>query len=179
MGRCPDKPLNSACKDVGMLADVAKGGETAFPNTDASHWLSQGLKPNHTASTCVSNHVYAAPRAGDALLFYSLPPGIEKSNPEGAEKGVAKVDPFSMHTGCPPEEGLKWTATFWVHAKPFRPESYTEEAAPPLPDPALCADFHEKCKEWAGVLCSKWLLLLFCTACSALDLQFICCIVSE
>lgn len=47
--------------------------------------------------------------AGDALLFYSLMP-------------VGKEDSHSMHTGCPVTGGVKWTATKWIHTKPFRPE---------------------------------------------------------
>ena len=35
---------------------------------------------------------------GDALLFYSLQPGLEQ-------------DAASMHTGCPVLNGTKWTAT--------------------------------------------------------------------
>lgn len=47
--------------------------------------------------------------AGMALLFYSL-------NLDGSS------DSASLHTGCPILQGVKWTATKWIHTKPFRPE---------------------------------------------------------
>lgn len=45
---------------------------------------------------------------GDAFMFWSI-------HPDGH-----KEDPFSMHTGCPVLKGVKWTATKWIHSKPFR-----------------------------------------------------------
>ena len=48
--------------------------------------------------------------AGMALLFYSM--HLDGSN-----------DPASLHTGCPILDGVKWTATKWIHTRPFRPEA--------------------------------------------------------
>jgi hypothetical protein len=79
------------------------------------------VPPHQRLALAARRHVYAAPRRGDALLFYSLPPSTE-AHPDAP----GEVDEFSMHTGCPPEEGLKWTATFWArpctpyHAMPSR-----------------------------------------------------------
>ncbi len=53
--------------------------------------------------------------AGMALLFYSL-------NLDGTS------DQASLHTGCPIIQGVKWTATKWIHTKPFRPESLGSDA---------------------------------------------------
>lgn len=50
-----------------------------------------------------------------ALLFYSL-------DLEGSQ------DPSSLHTGCPIIQGVKWTATKWIHTSPFRPESLGGDA---------------------------------------------------
>lgn len=50
-----------------------------------------------------------------ALLFYSL--NLDGSN-----------DQASLHTGCPIIQGVKWTATKWIHTKPFRPESLGQDA---------------------------------------------------
>jgi prolyl 4-hydroxylase len=52
--------------------------------------------------------VAAKSKKGDALLFYSL-------------KLDGSSDPAAMHTGCPVIKGVKWTATKWIHTKPFRP----------------------------------------------------------
>lgn len=116
-----------------------------FPETTDAHWLHESLRPDPaTTSDCAAGHVHVKPRRGDALLFYSMPPGTEKLDWE------PEVDPFSMHTGCPPLEGLKWTATFWVHPHAFRLETYSAEFKEPMPDPATCGNFHERCIVWAS-----------------------------
>ena len=96
------------------------------------------------ASECARGHIHVRPERGTALLFYSLPLDAAET------QDLDTVDPMSLHTGCPPTKGLKWTGTVWVHTKPFRPESYSEALKPPLPDPAVCGDFHEKCAAWAS-----------------------------
>jgi len=53
--------------------------------------------------------------AGMALLFYSL--NLDGTNAQA-----------SLHTGCPIIQGVKWTATKWIHTKPFRPESLGSDA---------------------------------------------------
>jgi hypothetical protein len=45
---------------------------------------------------------------GDAFMFWSV-------HPDGT-----KQDSYSMHTGCPVLKGVKWTATKWIHGRPFR-----------------------------------------------------------
>jgi prolyl 4-hydroxylase len=91
------------------LSDVEEGGETAFPND--SQWVDPSLaEALGKVSDCAKGHVAAKARRGDALLFYSL-------NPDGTH------DHAAMHTGCPVLKGVKWTATIWIHTKPFRPES--------------------------------------------------------
>jgi hypothetical protein len=48
------------------------------------------------------------PLQGDAFMFWSV-------HPDGT-----KQDSYSMHTGCPVLKGVKWTATKWIHGRPFR-----------------------------------------------------------
>lgn len=92
------------------LADVTKGGETAFP--EGSKWLTPDLESRMGPfSDCAAGHVAFRPKAGDALLFYSI-------KPDGTH------DPASLHTGCPVVDGVKWTATVWVHSQPYRPEGF-------------------------------------------------------
>lgn len=45
---------------------------------------------------------------GDAFMFWSI-------HPDGK-----KEDSKSLHTGCPVLQGVKWTATKWLHGRPFR-----------------------------------------------------------
>lgn len=47
---------------------------------------------------------------GDAFMFWSV-------HPDGR-----RHDDFSMHTGCPVLQGVKWTATKWIHSQAFRRE---------------------------------------------------------
>jgi prolyl 4-hydroxylase len=66
-------------------------------------------------------------RRGDVLLFWSV-------TLEG------KIDPASMHAGCPVIRGTKWTGTKWLHQRPFR------WTAPPKPGiPEGCEDQHINC----------------------------------
>lgn len=111
-----------------------EGGETAFPA--ASEWL----EPNMDArfgpfSDCAKEHVAVKPHKGMALLFYSL-------NLDGTN------DQASLHTGCPIIQGVKWTATKWIHTKPFRPESLGSDAEV-FQDPEVCEDNHKLCASWA------------------------------
>lgn len=94
------------------LSDVTHGGETAFP--DGSKWLTPELETRMGPfSECAAGHVAFRPKAGDALLFYSI-------KPDGTH------DPASLHTGCPVfEDSVKWTATVWVHSQPYRPAGFT------------------------------------------------------
>ena len=87
------------------LSDVEEGGETAFPD---SEWLDPTAGDrNGPWSACAEDHVAVKPRKGDGLLFWSITPENE-------------IDPKSMHAGCPVLKGTKWTATKWIHARPFR-----------------------------------------------------------
>ena len=47
------------------------------------------------------------PRAGDALLFWSI-------HPNGT------FDKHALHGGCPVMKGEKWVATKWIRDKCFR-----------------------------------------------------------
>lgn len=126
-----------------LCADVEMGGETAFPTTTDDNWLDPAYRPEEL-STCAQGHVAVKPEVGTALLFYSMAPGAEKN------ESLREVDKMSMHTGCPPIEGKKWTLTKWVHFDAFRPESFSTDFKPAMPDPGLCLDLHPQCKRWAG-----------------------------
>jgi prolyl 4-hydroxylase len=130
---------------------VEEGGETAFPETNDTFWLDASFISDTAAvSECARGKVHVRPRRGDALLFYSMAPGSEKLPVDESES--AEVDPYSLHEGCPPTKGLKWTSTTWIHTKPFRPESFSTKFNPPMVDPAVCDNFHAKCEAWAGAM---------------------------
>eukprot|EP00240_Pyramimonas_obovata_P015431 CAMPEP_0118956870 /NCGR_PEP_ID=MMETSP1169-20130426/61806_1 /TAXON_ID=36882 /ORGANISM="Pyramimonas obovata, Strain CCMP722" /LENGTH=282 /DNA_ID=CAMNT_0006904919 /DNA_START=186 /DNA_END=1031 /DNA_ORIENTATION=+ len=79
------------------LSTVEEGGETVFPY---SEWIDT-TKPTSTSySECGSMGVAAKPVKGDMLLFWSI-------TLDG------KIDPASMHAGCPVIKGTKWTGTKW------------------------------------------------------------------
>lgn len=79
-------------------------------------------------------------RAGDALLFYNL-------RVDGSQ------DVAAMHTGCPVLDGIKWTATKWIHTTPFHAEwlDLPAELAGDAQLPDECADTHSSCRDWASI----------------------------
>lgn len=82
------------------LSDVDEGGETSF--------LFEGVNGTERIKTvdykkCNTGIKYK-PRAGDALLFWSIHPDMT-------------MDKHSLHGGCPVVKGTKWTATKWIRNK--------------------------------------------------------------
>mmetsp|Transcript_11267 Transcript_11267/g.20381 ORF Transcript_11267/g.20381 Transcript_11267/m.20381 type:complete len:393 (-) Transcript_11267:2450-3628(-) len=107
------------------LVEPDAGGETAFTNSVWAHPAmaasAESSKKNSGAggassssssgfSDCAKGHVAFKPRRGDALLFFDKTPDYITS------------DDYSMHTGCPVIQGVKWDAVKWIHGSPFRPE---------------------------------------------------------
>lgn len=82
------------------LTDVEEGGETIFPYEGRF-----GLEHQATVDykSCDVGFRYK-PRAGDALLFYSMYPNNT-------------LDKHSLHGGCPVIKGTKYVATKWVRNK--------------------------------------------------------------
>ncbi|KAI8464744.1 MAG: hypothetical protein J3K34DRAFT_105036, partial [Monoraphidium minutum] len=84
-------------------------------------------------SACGRNGTLAViPNKGDALLFWDMKPD-----------GQA-VDRRSLHASCPTLKGTKWTATKWIHNKPYGTD-YN-----PLQEAAKCADLKPDCKARAA-----------------------------
>jgi hypothetical protein len=75
------------------LSTVEEGGETVFPY---SEWIDPSKATATTYSECGRMGVAAKPIKGDVLLFWSI-------TLDG------KIDPASMHAGCPVIRGTKWT----------------------------------------------------------------------
>ncbi|KAL4201546.1 hypothetical protein AMTRI_Chr02g259150 [Amborella trichopoda] len=86
------------------LSDVEKGGETVFPQSKVTNnsvpWWDE-------LSECAKSGISVRPRMGDALLFWSMSPD-------------AKLDPKSLHGGCPVIQGDKWSATKWMHVNEYK-----------------------------------------------------------
>ncbi len=97
------------------LTDTEEGGETAFPH---SEWIDRdaqtaGKKYN---LDCTMGGVAVHPKKGDALMFFGL------------KVNVSRLEPFSLHAGCPVLKGVKWTAVKWLHVKSFSdPALYGEK----------------------------------------------------
>mmetsp|Transcript_61464 Transcript_61464/g.194551 ORF Transcript_61464/g.194551 Transcript_61464/m.194551 type:complete len:376 (-) Transcript_61464:56-1183(-) len=104
------------------------GGETVFPH---SKWIDEDTQKQGEYSKCGQRGVAAHAKKGDALLFWSM-------QPDGSE------DRHSMHAGCPPTKGIKWTATKWIHAGPFQVANLLPSAH------GKCMDLNENCVNWAG-----------------------------
>ncbi|KAJ3672244.1 hypothetical protein LUZ60_006965 [Juncus effusus] len=86
------------------LSDVEEGGETIFPNAKIN---SSSLSWHDDLSECGKNGLGVRPKAGDALLFYSMKPD-------------ATLDPLSLHGGCPVIRGNKWSSTKWMHVHEYK-----------------------------------------------------------
>ena len=112
------------------LQDTEEGGETAFPD---SEWIEpESEYAQQKFSECAKNGVAFKPKRGDGLLFFSI-------TPEG------DIDQKSMHAGCPVVKGTKWTATKWIHARPFH-----YKLPNPKPPKEGCENTDERCKGWAN-----------------------------
>jgi prolyl 4-hydroxylase len=77
------------------LSDVEEGGETQFPRAD-------GKPPTFDYSSC-THGLRVHPRKGQVALFYDMEPN-------------GRLDPYSMHGGCPVKKGVKWGGTLWLMA---------------------------------------------------------------
>ncbi|WIA36948.1 hypothetical protein OEZ86_008188 [Tetradesmus obliquus] len=85
------------------LGEPEGGGETAFPREGK-----EGDKRKlPDAAGCSKLGFKYTPRAGDALLFYSLHPDNS-------------IDPRALHSGCPVARGTKWVVTKWLHNRPLQ-----------------------------------------------------------
>lgn len=106
------------------LSNIEKGGETVFPYSEAKDFQ---LKDDNW-SDCAKTGYAVKPKKGDALLFYSLHPN-------------ASVDLSSYHGSCPVIEGEKWSATKWIHVRPFEEQEQATGKE--------CIDEEEDCPLWA------------------------------
>ncbi|XP_022879587.1 probable prolyl 4-hydroxylase 7 [Olea europaea var. sylvestris] len=105
------------------LSNIEKGGETIFPNSEATQ-----LKGSDW-SDCAKIGYAVKPQKGDALLFFSLHPN-------------ATTDALSLHGSCPVIEGEKWSATKWIHVRSF--DILHENSVS-----GDCVDSNPNCPAWA------------------------------
>jgi len=107
------------------LSNVKKGGETVFPNSEAT--LSQ--PKDGSWSECAHQGYAIKPQKGYALLFFSL--HID-----------ATTDRSSLHASCPVIEGEKWSATKWIHVRGYEKEVWSVVGGE-------CVDENENCSRLA------------------------------
>lgn len=79
------------------LTNVEKGGETNFPRANA-------LPQPQDVHSC-KDGLKVRPEVGTVVFWYSLRPN-------------GNNDPNGLHSGCPVEDGQKWSANYWVWNKP-------------------------------------------------------------
>ena len=115
------------------LSNVEEGGHTVFP-LSTTHEGYDGRKIVHDGTVNTAGYINTAearaacnvsatsalrvaPIAGNAVLFYS-------QGPDGT------LDPWSLHGGCPPIKGVKWSAIVWIWNR-IRPEKSAAKDKPP------------------------------------------------
>jgi prolyl 4-hydroxylase len=119
------------------LSTVEEGGATVFPlSTTHEGYGGEKLVHDGTIDTpgyistvdarrCCNESLTTAlrtkPVSGNAVLFYS-------QGPDG------KLDPFSLHGGCPPLKGTKWSANVWIWNRRSPPKSSAKDAPPTTVD---------------------------------------------
>lgn len=118
---------NRAATVLMYLGEVQEGGETAMP---LGTFIDEGKQKLPSASECAKKGtgMAIAPKKGDALLFWDM-------HVDGKT-----VDRASLHASCPTLKGTKWTATKWIHNRPYG------AGYDPLKQAALCKDTADDCK---------------------------------
>mmetsp|Transcript_18186 Transcript_18186/g.29547 ORF Transcript_18186/g.29547 Transcript_18186/m.29547 type:complete len:521 (+) Transcript_18186:207-1769(+) len=109
------------------LTDVEGGGHTVFPlsTTHEGYNGEQIAKPNTVvtgideedaryACNTSSSALRSPPIAGNAVIFYSQGPD-------------SSLDPYSLHGGCPPTKGVKWSANIWIYNRPVPDKSLSKD----------------------------------------------------
>lgn len=86
------------------LSGAEEGGETVLP-LEGKEGLSRLKAKSFSYKDCTIGLAYK-PKAGDALLFYSIFPN-------------GTFDRRSLHGGCPVISGEKWVATKWIRDKSY------------------------------------------------------------
>ncbi|WIA37951.1 hypothetical protein OEZ86_001328 [Tetradesmus obliquus] len=101
-----DSGENRAATVLMYLGDVEEGGETTLP---LGKFIDEGRQRLHSPSECATkgSGMAVLPRKGDALLFWDM-------HVDGT-----RVDRASLHASCPTLKGTKWTATKWIHNRPY------------------------------------------------------------
>ncbi|KAF8069685.1 P4H3 [Scenedesmus sp. PABB004] len=156
---------NRAATVLMYLGDVSEGGETALPigrfidaarqalPAPSERAARRGPEPGagggarlalrgraadaprrrcrapRGAGACAANGsgLAVVPRRGDALLFWDM-------HVDGRA-----VDRSSLHASCPTLKGTKWTATKWIHNRPYG------AGYDPLKQAAACDDKRNDC----------------------------------
>ncbi|MQM13105.1 hypothetical protein Taro_046030 [Colocasia esculenta] len=109
------------------LSNVTRGGETIFPMSE----MKDSQVKDNTWSPCASTGYAVKPVRGNAVLFFNLYPD-------------ATPDDKSSYGGCMVLEGVKWSATKWIH---MRSLSLVRDL--PASDDG-CSDEDDNCPQWAA-----------------------------
>mmetsp|Transcript_3481 Transcript_3481/g.10115 ORF Transcript_3481/g.10115 Transcript_3481/m.10115 type:complete len:258 (-) Transcript_3481:1437-2210(-) len=82
------------------LTTPEEGGETIFP-------MGKPVRTGPEWSECAQGKYALKATRGDAVFFWAM-------HPDGVT-----TDRFSLHGSCPTLKGEKWSATKWIHVKPY------------------------------------------------------------
>jgi len=114
-----------------FLHEPTEGGETSFVLGNPLGKVKERIertKDQYSECGYRGGKGFAVkPKVGDAILFFSF-----------NEAGI--TDNNSMHASCPTLGGTKWTATMWIHERPFDTATWRKPE---------CKDYNKECANWA------------------------------
>jgi prolyl 4-hydroxylase len=115
-----------------FLHEPTEGGETSFvmgkPLAKVKRRIEETKAEFSDCGYRGGKGFAVKPKVGDAILFFSF-----------SESGITDND--SMHASCPTLGGTKWTATMWIHERPFDTATWREPE---------CKNLHKECENWAS-----------------------------
>jgi len=102
------------------LSDVEEGGNTVFPlSTTHQGYNGEMLVHDGTVKSpgyiAVKDNIWVCNSSSTALRSQTTKGHVVLFYSQGPD---SSIDPYSLHGGCPPVKGVKWSANVWLWNRP-------------------------------------------------------------